>query len=133
MSTLTMFDCGCIATDSDPHATDNEGKRYCYPCSANHDRARMITTGKAFLYTSKNDNGKWTVGNSTGLLSFPIFSSIHTGRHNMAGTQTHFWFVGPDRHIWHAIQWGSHWADRSQGLSDGYYCRAYRTKEIWSR
>ena len=130
MTDDTILDCGHTPSEHGPHTTGTahtpDGREICWQCAGNEERAAMIESGNGTMYTTKKD-GKWRVTNWPNTLSFPI-GTISTGRHNIAGKQVHFWFRGPDKAIWHGIQWGSAPWEHSTGLSDGYYCRVYRTK-----
>lgn len=77
-----------------------DGRKACYQCCANSDRADMIATGRACLYLS---DGKVT--NWPGSLSFAV-GPVRTGRHNMARRRYDFDFVGPDGARWHGTQYG---------------------------
>lgn len=83
----------------------------------------MLADKKFFGYTQLGGNN-WYVtdwfGNRVGTI---LFRTIRTGRHNMAGTQTHFSFIGPNDTTWHGVQYGNDRYDKQQGLIDGWYCR----------
>lgn len=122
------LDCGHqISAHSDyttGYATDTKGKKICYECCAKADRAQMKEHGKIWLYLSEYNTpqGKYLtnykVTNWPGSLVFNIHR-IKTGRHNIARVRYDVWFIGPDRHWWHGVQYG----DNTQ------ICRCERTKE----
>ncbi len=102
------------------YGTDSEGKRYCYACCADRDRASMIETGRAVLYFE--DQPKPEVTNWPGSLRFDCTSVRRSERVGFFGVvfpREDFYFVGPDRHIWHGFRQGN-----STQLA---YCR--RTKQ----
>ena len=91
------------------YGTDEHGKRHCYACCAERDRASMIETGKATLYltveSESRDGFGGKVTNWPGSLVFRT-GRVHKGRHNIAGTRYDAWFKGPDGKEWHAVQYG---------------------------
>lgn len=127
----TILDCGHEPSPHSPYTTgygeDLDGKRYCYACCADRDRASMIETGRATLYLVKTDkvhrigcnsHPVHAITNWPGSLSFPVYH-VRKGRHNIAGRRYDCWFHGPDGFVWHAVQYGE-WAQIA-------HCR--RTKE----
>lgn len=113
-----LLDCGHPASahgkNTTGYGTDREGKRYCYDCCAEIDRQDMIATGKATLYLSG-----WEVTDWTGHLRFQA-GTVRKGRHNMAWVRYDVWFLGPDGHEWHGVQYG----DNTQIC----HCRRTKTK-----
>jgi hypothetical protein len=105
------------------YGTTHDGRRLCYTCIADADRAEMIQSGtgeRLPLYLSKRPDGTWYVGNWPGTLHFPVRHMLE-GRHNFARTRTDVWFVGPDGHDWHGVQYG----DNAQIV----HCK--RTRWVW--
>lgn len=102
--TITL-DCGHPPTPNSGYGTgygtDEHGRRHCYACCARNDRASMTATGKAVLYLADDEVTNWP-----GTLRFRI-GGRQVGAHNIARTQTHFWFLGPDDLWWHGVQFGS--------------------------
>lgn len=60
----------------------------------------MVATGRATLYLDGLNILDWP-----GRLRFRA-ARRSTGRHNIAGTRTDVWFVGPDGAAWHGVQYG---------------------------
>lgn len=81
-----------------------DGKKHCFACCADTDRASMIETGRATLYLTQKDFGS-TVTNWPGTLSFTV-GQIKVSRHNMARKRYDFWFRGPDGKTWRGYQIG---------------------------
>jgi hypothetical protein len=77
----------------------------CYACCGEHDRRRMLETGKATLYLCQREPGAWVVSNWPSSLVFPVHHK-RTGRHNMARRRYDAWFTGPDGKNWHGVQYG---------------------------
>ena len=87
------------------YAIDGQNRKICYECSADIDRQSMVETGHSRhlpLYLTISD-GKHEVTNWPGTLRFRA-THHRTGRHNLGGTRTDVWFVGPDGYIWHGVQ-----------------------------
>ena len=95
------------------YGTDADGKRQCYQCCADLDRAYMIEHGRIALYLTDKAITNWPAS-----LSFPVLSRT-TGRHNIAGVRYDVWFRGPDGATWHGVQYG----DNTQ------ICHCKRTKQ----
>ena len=99
-----ILDCGHEESSHSDLTTgygeDDAGKRHCYACCAEHDKAQMIQNGHATLYLT--DNG---VTNWPGSLRFN-FGTVRVGRHNIAGKRYDVWFTGPDNATWHGVQYG---------------------------
>lgn len=106
-----LLDCGHPAS---PHSdcttgygTTADGKKHCYGCCADRDRADMLATGRATLYLSKDKAGAWQVSNWPGSLVFPVARVKTSPRGGGFGCQrTDAWFRGPDGAMWHAINRG---------------------------
>ncbi len=77
-----------------------DGNRICYDCSAETTRKAMTTTGRAVLYLQGDTVTDWP-----GRLSFAIIRRAHGG-HNLVGSRTDVWFIGPGRQLWHGRQYG---------------------------
>ena len=78
------------------------GKRLCFDCCADHERAEMSKTGRGMLYLSTS-GGTGTVSNWPGTLKVPC--GVRRGRHNIAGTRYDVWFK-LDGRDWHGVQYG---------------------------
>lgn len=110
MTTPETLECG--HTES-PHSDitrgygqDADGKRYCYACCAERDRADMIASGKATLYlVPRKEVNRFEVRNWPGSLVF-LAGPIRKGRHNIARNQYTTYFTGPDGATWIARQDG---------------------------
>ena len=85
-------------------ATDGKGGKICYRCCADLDTEFMAKEGKIDLYLGKNSAGGYEVTNWPGTLRISV-KKIYEGRHNIAGTQTHVWFVHAGRQ-WIGVQYG---------------------------
>jgi hypothetical protein len=86
------------------------GRKLCFACCAERDKADMVRTGRTTLYLThemrpENPTAKHgTVGNWPGSLVF--HATVKKGRHNIASTRYDVWFVGPDGRDWHGVQYG---------------------------
>ena len=104
-----------------------EGELRCYECCAEIDKKQMIETGKITLYLSgkkhQNADSKvfaqdyYEISNWPGSLKFTAYL-FKEGKHNIARKRFDVWFQGPDRYLWHGIQYG----DNTQ------ICHCKRTK-----
>ncbi len=58
MSDQTLLDCGHAPSEHSEHTTgygsDSDGRKYCYECCAERERAAMIETGCSTLYFCEN-------------------------------------------------------------------------------
>lgn len=100
----TLLDCGHEAS---PHGelslgygTDVNGRRHCYACCAELDKAQMVRDGRTVLYLTDKGVTNWPSS-----LVFPV-RYRRKGRHNMARTRYDVWFTGPDGKNWHGVQYG---------------------------
>lgn len=114
----TILNCGHTPSVHGPHDTgygkDSNDRTFCYQCCADRDRAYMVDTGAITLYLTKDKVSNWPDS-----LAFKV-TAQHVGKHNIAGKRYDVWFVGPDSHVWHGVQYG----DMTQ------LCHCKRTKEI---
>lgn len=105
MNTFTCAECGAekeIQTSGGTgYGQDKTGRKVCYACCAEIDRAEMKETGRAVLYL----DGVQQVTNWPGTLRLAVRYS-RQGNHNMAGSRTDVWFQGPDGKEWHGTQYG---------------------------
>lgn len=90
------------------YGTDSQGKRHCYACCAEQDKAHMRQHGKIALYlTTKPDlggsYGDARISNWPGSLEFK--GRYHKGRHNIAGSRYDAWFKFEGSN-WHGVQYG---------------------------
>ena len=99
----TVLECGHhpLLTAEDYLTTgygiDKDGKRFCYACCADRDRAEMVRTGKAMLYLSGN-----TVSNWPGSLKF-VASYVKKSKGWGFGREYPIetgYFTGPDGKPW---------------------------------
>lgn len=117
---------------------EREGRKVCYACCADLDRADMVANGKATLYLSCEpaskafDNGRpftpATIGKGHGraahgkVTNWPgtlEFSAVtRYSPHNIARWRYDVWFTGPDGFEWHGVTYG----DNTQ------LCHCKRTK-----
>lgn len=108
--TSATLDCGHAES---PHSaftrgygTRADGTRHCYDCCAEHERQRMIESGRATLYLTSTGHDAALI-DWPGNLRFPArYGYIRKGRHNIARVRYDTWFAGPDGFIWHATQYG---------------------------
>lgn len=130
---LEVLDCGHPIGPHSPIATGygtdpDTGKRICFQCCADLDRAAMLRDGHITLYLSEYTGGSLSVHsnrdrarvtNWPGSLSFPVHALKRSPRGGGFGSQrTDAWFRGPDGYVWHAINRG-----------DSQIARCKRTKE----
>lgn len=100
------------------------GASICYGCMAARDRAWMLARKWATLFVKwepDEDTGKHKpvgVINWPGTLRFPLLS-LRRGSHNMTGLRWDVWFNGPDGHVWHGVNYGTH---------DLVYCKHTKRK-----
>lgn len=97
------------------YGTNKARERICYECCADADKAYMLEHGKISLYLTSKGITNWP-----GSLVFPTFPRIAKSRNNFGAERRDAWFVGPDRHVWHAV---------SIGWGENATCK--RTKEVW--
>lgn len=120
-----VLDCGHKPSKHSPmttgYGTTSDGKRHCYACCAERDRASMIETGRATLYLIEPKPGQINarVTDWTGHLEFVAWGLKRATRGGGFGSQrTDAWFAGPDGYVWHAVNRG-----------DNQIARCRRTKE----
>lgn len=86
------------------------GARICYRCCADDDRAQMQQTGRIVLYLSEETRpdvyARAYLTNWPGSLRFKA-TRIRRGNHNIAGSRTDVWFIGPDGYLWWGVQYGN--------------------------
>jgi hypothetical protein len=125
-----IADCGHVIPElPDGHCggtgygVDANGKKSCYECCAKEEREFMIANGSTTLYLTKRDNGMWNITDWAGKLSFNV-REIRTSRYGggFGSQRTDAWFIGPDMHIWHAINRG-----------DMQIARCRRTVRKWTQ
>lgn len=122
------FDCGgpfTAAGVGTGYGTMRTGERVCYHCCGERDKLEMQQTGRLTAYLTKDSTtGKWCISNWPGSLKFPLLTGSSpkiSKRGGGFGSQRQdAWFVGPDSHIWHAINRG-----------DNEIARCRRTKSRW--
>lgn len=91
------------------YGTDSGGRKHCYQCCGEREKARMLKTGRATLYLAReqpNPQGLpvWYVTDWPGTLRFRAY--VQKGAHNIARTRYDAWFTGPDGKQWHAVTFG---------------------------
>ena len=79
---------------------DRDDNLVCYACCSERDKRDMRANGRATLYLSQDKVTNWP-----GTLAFPV-AERRTGYHNIAGKRYDVWFRGPDRALWHGVQYG---------------------------
>lgn len=127
-----------------PYGTMPGGDKVCYPCCGALDCEHMLQHGKITLYLVKRN--EYELGNQDlqdyarltnahiyppvvrtnfyivnwpNSLSFKVVGGPYRGSHNIARVRYDVWFVGPDLHIWHGVQYGDYTE----------LCHCKRTKE----
>lgn len=99
-----ILDCGHPPSEHSNFTTgygvDSEGRKHCYACCAERDKAEMIKTGRATLYLSGKEVSNWPES-----LKFRV-NYVRKGRHNMARVRYDVRFIGPDGKPWHGVQYG---------------------------
>lgn len=88
------------------YGVDAEGRKHCYQCCADREKASMMLTGRACLYlVADEDHWHYRVTDWPGKLSFKV--SFHkSSRHNFGCTRQDVWFTGPDGKNWHGVNIG---------------------------
>ena len=109
------------------YGVDSAGRKHCYQCCSDRERASMVATGCATLYLTRDpkEDGlrspAYSVTDWPGKLRFPAIGVKVSRRGGGFGSQrTDAWFVGPDGYVWHAINRG-----------DMQIARCKRTREKW--
>lgn len=103
------------------YGTDSDGRRACFQCCADKERASMIETGRAVLYLTHKKSPeqlpgasmarglvvRWEVTDWPGLLRFPAYGVTESRHGGGFGAQrTDAYFRGPDGATWHAVNRG---------------------------
>lgn len=113
-ATFTCHDCkkhiplpdhGPNGSGAAGYAEDKDGRKFCYPCTATLHRTRTIESGSTILYLSSRGH-RAEVTDWAGELRFRVIEGPYRGNHNIAGNRYDCWFVGPDNHVWHGVQYG---------------------------
>ncbi len=83
-----------------------EGKKICFACCAERDKATMDREGKICLYLKHNVSTSHlcTVSNWPGSLCFQ--GKVKVGRHNIARTRYDVWFTDHNGNPWYGVQYG---------------------------
>lgn len=132
-----ILSCGHPPSDHGPHTTGygvtEDGKRICWTCCADADRARMIETGRATLYlvsriapacetytgigARPGPTLKYKVANWPDSLSFPV-TRIRVARRGggFGADRVDVWFTGPDGKPWHGVNRGDNQIARCRRL-----------------
>ena len=108
MSDTHCADCGAEfkpAGCGTGYAVTAAGNRICYECCAKRDRAEMLATGRATLYLTGDHDTAPEATNWPGTLRFQC-GAVRRSRHNVARWRYDTWFIGPDGHRWHGVQYG---------------------------
>lgn len=99
------------------YGTDKEGRKHCFKCCATLDRAEMQQTGRFTGYLTF-DGDAWSVSNWPGSLRY-VCTGARKSAHNIGRIRIDAWFVGPDGHVWHAVN-----------IGDSQIARCRRTRKI---
>jgi hypothetical protein len=91
------------------YGVDSGGRKWCYECCAKRDTARMMKTGRATLYLTREQKDEsaapvWSVTDWPGTLRFRAY--VKKGAHNIARWRYDAWFTGPDGKQWHSVTFG---------------------------
>lgn len=109
MSTTTQTETLECGHEESPHSeftrgygTDDKGARHCYACCAKNDAARMIETGRGYLYLTRDKDGREVVTNWSASLSF---AARYVSRSRGYGFRRSYpivtaRFTGPDGKEW---------------------------------
>ena len=110
----TTLDCGHPPSEHSDCTTgygiDKNGKKHCYTCCGERDKADMRSSGKATLYLSSKPHPqfdwqkRYFVSNWPGSLLIEV-GFVKKGRHNIAGTRCDVWFTFEGAE-WHGVQYG---------------------------
>lgn len=100
-----LLDCGHVPSEHGQYTTgygmDEHGRRHCYECCAERDKAAMRENGRATLYFS---NG--VVCNWPGSLKIvPNLGGVRKSRNNWGAQRTDVWFTFEGR-MWHGVNVG---------------------------
>ena len=87
------------------YAVDGRGRKICFPCCADVDRAFMDRHGRIALYLTMQERDRGEVTNWPGTLRFVAYF-VREGRHNLAGIRRDAWFTDHRGHRWHGVQYG---------------------------
>jgi hypothetical protein len=124
-----ILDCGHAESPHSDITTgygiDPAGKKHCYACCADRDRADMIATGKATLYLVQCAprplsafSKAHELTNWPGSLRFPATYVRISKRGGGFGSQrTDAYFTGPDGKAWHAVNRGDSQIARCRRLA----------------
>lgn len=99
----------------------SDGKKICFACCAERDKATMDREGRICLYLTHDAFPRATdqwgatnkcmgsttsgkVANWPGTLAFPCH--VKVGRHNIARTRYDVWFTDHNGNPWHGVQYG---------------------------
>jgi len=104
------------------YGIDLQGRKICYGCCAENDRAQMRKTGKACLYLTRNKVGAHELSNWPGSLKIPVLF-VRKGRHNIAKVRYDFEFR------FEGLRWiGTVYGDNTQIA----HCRRLKG-QVWQR
>lgn len=118
----TLQEAGSCTTG---YGTDpKDGKRYCFACCADRDRASMIETGRAVLYLESrtvqepmsfadgvrtSSREVWSLSNWPGSLKFSPFWVTRSKGYGFGRSypREDFRFNGPDGFVWYGMRQGN--------------------------
>lgn len=87
------------------YGINRQGRKVCYQCCAEVDRAQMDKTGRAVLYLSHSSGNAGEVTNWPGTMRFSVF--VKEGRHNIAGKRYDVTFKDHAGRRWHGVTYGN--------------------------
>lgn len=103
-----ICDCGHMESEHSPitrgYATDKDGRTFCYDCTDKLDIADRDNTGRWTAYLNEETN---EVTNWTGTIRCPALGMRRSHSYGCCyTTRIDFWFVTPDKAVWHGRQQG---------------------------
>mgnify|MGYP001585913842 CR=1 FL=1 len=103
----TLCDCGHLTQEIEKGACttgygiDSQGKKICYACCAEQDKAAMRTGNRITLYLNPVNRN---VTNWPGSLRI-VGEYVREGKHNFAGKRYDVWFT-VEGSRWHGVRYG---------------------------
>ena len=130
----TILDCGHEPSPHESFTTGYgvtaDGKKACYACCAESDKAAMIADGRACLYLVSRETApavgamgarrEYYVTNWPGSLEFRVGGAVRHSRNGggFGCQRTDAWFTGPDGKPWHAVNRGDNQIARCRRVKD---------------
>jgi hypothetical protein len=113
---MTILDCGHPISQhsncSTGYGIEKDGRKICYACCAERDKAQMRENGEIILYLMREQSTPWENDNlyTHYVTNWPNSLRIQCGvpkisKHNIAGTRYDVWFRFEGQN-WHGVQYG---------------------------